>query len=167
MPGFTFSDMFIQVSTQLSSEFVYGFGETEHTTYKHDLNYHTWGMFSKDQPPGVSITLQLPHTCTFSSISHGCWCMFCEHIICLKQPAQITMTCSSNCHPFPFNDTGMPRQNPFSCSLYITRYMHVQAYVTRHPALDVFNVTPQRWRVNNLPECERVSLTFVSLWCGW
>ncbi|CAL8350989.1 unnamed protein product [Lota lota] len=52
VPGFTFSDMFIQVSTRLSSEFVYGFGETEHPSYKHDLNYHTWGMFSKDQPPG-------------------------------------------------------------------------------------------------------------------
>ncbi|XP_053176409.1 sucrase-isomaltase, intestinal isoform X1 [Scomber japonicus] len=52
VPGFTFSDMFIQVSTRLSSEFVYGFGETEHPTFKHNLNYHTWGMFAKDQPPG-------------------------------------------------------------------------------------------------------------------
>uniref|UniRef100_A0A3Q3EIB9 alpha-glucosidase n=1 Tax=Labrus bergylta TaxID=56723 RepID=A0A3Q3EIB9_9LABR len=55
VPGFTFSDMFIQVSTRLSSEFIYGFGETEHPTYKHDLNYHTWGMFSKDQPPGYKM----------------------------------------------------------------------------------------------------------------
>ncbi|KAM9853733.1 sucrase-isomaltase, intestinal [Aulostomus maculatus] len=55
VPGFTFSDMFIQVSTRLSSEFVFGFGETEHPTYKHDLNYHTWGMFSKDQPPGYKM----------------------------------------------------------------------------------------------------------------
>uniref|UniRef100_A0A3Q2TYN7 alpha-glucosidase n=1 Tax=Fundulus heteroclitus TaxID=8078 RepID=A0A3Q2TYN7_FUNHE len=55
VPGFTFSDMFIQVSTRLSSKFVYGFGETEHPTYKHDLNYHTWGMFSKDQPPGYKL----------------------------------------------------------------------------------------------------------------
>uniref|UniRef100_M4AS73 Maltase n=1 Tax=Xiphophorus maculatus TaxID=8083 RepID=M4AS73_XIPMA len=55
VPGFTFSDLFIQVSTQLSSNFVYGFGETEHTTYKHDLNYHTWGMFAKDQPPGYKM----------------------------------------------------------------------------------------------------------------
>uniref|UniRef100_A0A4W6E6Q7 alpha-glucosidase n=1 Tax=Lates calcarifer TaxID=8187 RepID=A0A4W6E6Q7_LATCA len=55
VPGFTFSDMFIQVSTLLSSEFVYGFGETEHPTYKHNLNYHTWGMFSKDQPPGYKM----------------------------------------------------------------------------------------------------------------
>ncbi|XP_068173302.1 sucrase-isomaltase, intestinal [Antennarius striatus] len=55
VPGFTFSDMFIQVSTRLSSEYVYGFGESEHPTYKHDLNYHTWGMFSKDQPPGYKM----------------------------------------------------------------------------------------------------------------
>ncbi|XP_056138983.1 LOW QUALITY PROTEIN: sucrase-isomaltase, intestinal [Lampris incognitus] len=55
VPGFTFSDMFIQVSTRLPSEYVYGFGETEHPTYKHDLNYHTWGMFSKDQPPGYKM----------------------------------------------------------------------------------------------------------------
>ncbi|XP_056906491.1 sucrase-isomaltase, intestinal isoform X3 [Takifugu flavidus] len=52
VPGFTFSEMFIQVSTRLPSHFIYGFGETEHPTYKHDLNYHTWGMFTKDQPPG-------------------------------------------------------------------------------------------------------------------
>uniref|UniRef100_A0AAQ5ZHE7 alpha-glucosidase n=1 Tax=Amphiprion ocellaris TaxID=80972 RepID=A0AAQ5ZHE7_AMPOC len=52
LPGFTFSDMFIQVSTRLPSEYVYGFGETEHKTYRHDLNYVTYGMFSKDQPPG-------------------------------------------------------------------------------------------------------------------
>ncbi|XP_062242243.1 sucrase-isomaltase, intestinal [Platichthys flesus] len=54
-PGFTFSNMFIQISTLLSSEYVYGFGETEHPTYRHDLNYHTWGMFSKDQPPGYKM----------------------------------------------------------------------------------------------------------------
>nr|XP_029503657.1 maltase-glucoamylase, intestinal-like [Oncorhynchus nerka] len=55
LPGFTFSDLFIQVSTRLSSDYVYGFGETEHTSYKHDLNYNTWGMFAKDQPPGYKL----------------------------------------------------------------------------------------------------------------
>lgn len=69
MPGFTFSDMFIQLSTRLPSEFVYGFGETEHPTYKHDLNYHTWGMFSKDQPPGVSICAVTLHICTHGNAS--------------------------------------------------------------------------------------------------
>ncbi|XP_023817356.1 sucrase-isomaltase, intestinal [Oryzias latipes] len=55
MPGFIFSNMFIQISTKLSSKFVYGFGETEHTSFKHDLDYHTWGMFAKDQPPGYKM----------------------------------------------------------------------------------------------------------------
>ncbi|KAL0973463.1 hypothetical protein UPYG_G00204070 [Umbra pygmaea] len=55
LPGFIFSDLFIQVSTRLPSAYVYGFGETEHPTYKHNLNYHTWGMFSKDQPPGYKM----------------------------------------------------------------------------------------------------------------
>uniref|UniRef100_A0A8B9HXV6 Maltase n=1 Tax=Astyanax mexicanus TaxID=7994 RepID=A0A8B9HXV6_ASTMX len=55
LPGFTFSDMFIQISTRLPSQYIYGFGETEHESFRHDLNWHTWGMFSKDQPPGVSV----------------------------------------------------------------------------------------------------------------
>ncbi|CAO2603305.1 MGAM [Lemmus lemmus] len=50
--GFTFNDMFIRISTRLPSTYIYGFGETEHPTFKIDLNWHTWGMFSRDQPPG-------------------------------------------------------------------------------------------------------------------
>ncbi|KAF3698143.1 Maltase-glucoamylase, intestinal Maltase [Channa argus] len=50
VPGFTFSDMFLQVSTRLASEFIYGFGETEHPTYKHDLNYHTWDVTFQPTP---------------------------------------------------------------------------------------------------------------------
>ncbi|KAG8581126.1 hypothetical protein GDO81_007563 [Engystomops pustulosus] len=52
VPGFTFSDMFIQISNILPSHYIYGFGETEHPTYRIDLNWHTWGFFAKDQPPG-------------------------------------------------------------------------------------------------------------------
>uniref|UniRef100_A0A8C9TBY6 Maltase n=1 Tax=Scleropages formosus TaxID=113540 RepID=A0A8C9TBY6_SCLFO len=55
LPGFTFSDLFIQISTRLPSNYIYGFGETEHSSYHHDLNWHTWGMFSKDQPPGYKM----------------------------------------------------------------------------------------------------------------
>ncbi|XP_069853023.1 uncharacterized protein [Dipodomys merriami] len=50
--GFTFNDMFIRISTRLPSQYIYGFGETEHTAYRRDLNWHTWGMFSRDEPPG-------------------------------------------------------------------------------------------------------------------
>ncbi|NXX98579.1 MGA protein, partial [Centropus bengalensis] len=55
LPTFTFSDMFIQISTRLPSQYLYGFGETEHTTFRRDMNWHTWGMFSRDQPPGYKL----------------------------------------------------------------------------------------------------------------
>uniref|UniRef100_A0A8C2KEL2 alpha-glucosidase n=1 Tax=Cyprinus carpio TaxID=7962 RepID=A0A8C2KEL2_CYPCA len=55
VPGFTFSDQFLQISTRLPSEYVYGFGETEHPTYKHSLNFHKYGLFAKDQPPGYKL----------------------------------------------------------------------------------------------------------------
>ncbi|XP_051512453.1 sucrase-isomaltase, intestinal-like isoform X1 [Myxocyprinus asiaticus] len=55
VPGFTFSDLFLQISTRLPSNYVFGFGETEHFSYKHDLNFHTYGLFAKDQPPGYKL----------------------------------------------------------------------------------------------------------------
>uniref|UniRef100_A0A4X2L9V0 Sucrase-isomaltase n=1 Tax=Vombatus ursinus TaxID=29139 RepID=A0A4X2L9V0_VOMUR len=55
VPGFAFHDQFIQISTRLPSEFIYGFGEAEHTAFKRDLNWHTWGMFTRDQPPGYKL----------------------------------------------------------------------------------------------------------------
>uniref|UniRef100_A0A671L1X5 alpha-glucosidase n=1 Tax=Sinocyclocheilus anshuiensis TaxID=1608454 RepID=A0A671L1X5_9TELE len=55
VPGFTFSDQLLQISTILPSDYVYGFGETEHPTYKHDLNYQKYGLFAKDQPPGYKL----------------------------------------------------------------------------------------------------------------
>ncbi|XP_057203640.1 sucrase-isomaltase, intestinal [Triplophysa rosa] len=58
LPGFTFSELFLQISTRLPSNYIYGFGETEHGTYKHDLNFHTYGLFAKDQPPGEFGTLR-------------------------------------------------------------------------------------------------------------
>ncbi|KAM5255777.1 maltase-glucoamylase [Ctenodactylus gundi] len=53
--GFTFNDMFLRISTRLPSTYIYGFGETEHTAFRRDLNWHTWGMFSRDQPPGYKL----------------------------------------------------------------------------------------------------------------
>ncbi|XP_023568521.1 maltase-glucoamylase, intestinal [Octodon degus] len=53
--GFTFNDMFLRISTRLPSSYIYGFGETEHTAFRRDLNWHTWGMFSRDQPPGFKM----------------------------------------------------------------------------------------------------------------
>uniref|UniRef100_A0A8C2NL27 P-type domain-containing protein n=1 Tax=Capra hircus TaxID=9925 RepID=A0A8C2NL27_CAPHI len=61
LPGFAFNNQFIQISTRLPSEYVYGFGEMEHTTFRRDLNWHTWGMFTRDQPPGYSYNFYLYH----------------------------------------------------------------------------------------------------------
>ncbi|KAI4589788.1 hypothetical protein MJG53_000837 [Ovis ammon polii x Ovis aries] len=55
LPGFAFNNQFIQISTRLPSEYVYGFGEMEHTTFRRDLNWHTWGMFTRDQAPGYKL----------------------------------------------------------------------------------------------------------------
>ncbi|NXV04110.1 MGA protein, partial [Cettia cetti] len=55
LPTFTFSDMFIQISTRLPSQYIYGFGESEHPTFRHNMNWHTWGMFTRDQPPGYKL----------------------------------------------------------------------------------------------------------------
>ncbi|NXP60093.1 MGA protein, partial [Chloropsis cyanopogon] len=51
LPTFTFSDMFIQISTRLASQYIYGFGESEHPTFRHNMSWNTWGMFTRDQPP--------------------------------------------------------------------------------------------------------------------
>ncbi|XP_015428145.1 PREDICTED: LOW QUALITY PROTEIN: putative maltase-glucoamylase-like protein FLJ16351 [Myotis davidii] len=52
LPGFTFNDMFLSISTRLPSENIYGFGETEHTTFRRNISWNTWGIFSRDEPPG-------------------------------------------------------------------------------------------------------------------
>ncbi|XP_040857870.1 probable maltase-glucoamylase 2 [Ochotona curzoniae] len=50
LPGFTFTDMFISISTRLPSQYIYGFGENEHTTFRRNMSWHTWGMFARDEP---------------------------------------------------------------------------------------------------------------------
>ncbi|KAL1778054.1 sucrase-isomaltase, intestinal, partial [Sigmodon hispidus] len=55
LPGFAFNDQFIQISTRLPSQYLYGFGEAEHTAFKRNLDWHTWGMFTRDQPPGYKL----------------------------------------------------------------------------------------------------------------
>ncbi|XP_055327410.1 LOW QUALITY PROTEIN: sucrase-isomaltase, intestinal-like [Paramacrobiotus metropolitanus] len=47
-----FANQYLEISTRLPSKDVYGFGEHSHNSFRHDLNYKSWGMFSLDQPPG-------------------------------------------------------------------------------------------------------------------
>ncbi|XP_053782529.1 probable maltase-glucoamylase 2 isoform X1 [Desmodus rotundus] len=51
LPGFTFNDKFLSISTRLPSENIYGFGETEHTAFRRNISWNTWGMFARDEPP--------------------------------------------------------------------------------------------------------------------
>ncbi|XP_006887299.1 PREDICTED: maltase-glucoamylase, intestinal-like [Elephantulus edwardii] len=52
LPGFTFNDMFLSISTRLPSQYIYGFGETAHETFRRSMSWNTWGMFARDEPPG-------------------------------------------------------------------------------------------------------------------
>ncbi|XP_048193679.1 probable maltase-glucoamylase 2 [Perognathus longimembris pacificus] len=52
LPGFTFNDMFLSISTRLPSQYIYGFGETEHMAFRRNMSWNTWGMFARDEPPG-------------------------------------------------------------------------------------------------------------------
>nr|XP_006826058.1 PREDICTED: sucrase-isomaltase, intestinal-like [Saccoglossus kowalevskii] len=49
--GFTFIDKFIQISTKLPSSNVYGFGEHNHRQYRHNLDWKTWAIFTRDVAP--------------------------------------------------------------------------------------------------------------------
>ncbi|EPQ17307.1 Sucrase-isomaltase, intestinal [Myotis brandtii] len=49
--GLIFSNQYIQLMTSVPSTSIYGFGEHEHPSFKHDMNYVRYGMFSRDQSP--------------------------------------------------------------------------------------------------------------------
>ncbi|PIK61599.1 putative sucrase-isomaltase, intestinal [Apostichopus japonicus] len=56
-----FEDQFLQLSTKLPSHNVYGFGEHEHESFRHDLNWRRWGSFARDQPPSPGANLYGTH----------------------------------------------------------------------------------------------------------
>jgi hypothetical protein len=48
--GMVFCDQFLQIVTRLpTASNVYGFGENNHPSLAHDLNYKSWGIFARDQ----------------------------------------------------------------------------------------------------------------------
>ena len=49
--GLILSDQFLQVSGFLPSEHIYGFAEHEQPSFKHDIQWKTWGMFARDHAP--------------------------------------------------------------------------------------------------------------------
>jgi hypothetical protein len=51
--------MFLSISTRLPSQYIYGFGETEHTTFRRNMSWNMWGMFARDEPPAVRTKIKL------------------------------------------------------------------------------------------------------------
>ena len=49
--GLVLSDQFLQISGKLPSENIYGFAEHEQPSFKHSVDWVTWGMWARDHPP--------------------------------------------------------------------------------------------------------------------
>ncbi|KYO38599.1 hypothetical protein Y1Q_0023325 [Alligator mississippiensis] len=56
-----FSKQYLQISTTVPSTSVYGFGEHEHLSFKHNMNFVTYGMFTRDQSPAPFANLYGVH----------------------------------------------------------------------------------------------------------
>jgi hypothetical protein len=51
---FTFADQYLGMSWKLPSTNVYGIGENEQKSFKHDFSQETtWALWARDQPPSV------------------------------------------------------------------------------------------------------------------
>ncbi|XP_069658434.1 sucrase-isomaltase, intestinal-like [Haliaeetus albicilla] len=56
-----FSKQYLQITTTVPSTSVYGFGEHEHPSFKHSMDFVTYGMFSRDQAPAPFANLYGVH----------------------------------------------------------------------------------------------------------
>ncbi|XP_061407988.1 lysosomal alpha-glucosidase-like [Lethenteron reissneri] len=61
LAGLTFADQFLQIATRLPSSRIYGLGEHERSRYRQSLNFKTYGMYSRDQPPTANGNLYGVH----------------------------------------------------------------------------------------------------------
>ncbi|XP_071838698.1 sucrase-isomaltase, intestinal-like [Apostichopus japonicus] len=51
VPGFTYEDQFLQITTKLPSKNLYGLGEHNHRQFRHNLNWKRWSIFTRDVAP--------------------------------------------------------------------------------------------------------------------
>lgn len=56
-----FSNQYIQIMTSVPSTSIYGFGEHEHPSFKHNMNFVRYGMYSRDQSPAAFSNLYGVH----------------------------------------------------------------------------------------------------------
>lgn len=65
MAPLVFEDQYLQLSAKLPSHNIYGLGEHVHRHYRHDTNWRTWPIFTRDAfPNGVRST---NNTCTHTA----------------------------------------------------------------------------------------------------
>jgi len=50
---FVFADQYLTLSWQTPTENVYGIGENEQHSFKHNFDGTTWALWARDQPPSV------------------------------------------------------------------------------------------------------------------
>lgn len=63
MAPLVFADQYLQLSAKLPSHNIYGLGEHVHRQYRHDTNWKTWPIFTRDAfPNGVRSTHTNTHT---------------------------------------------------------------------------------------------------------
>ena len=69
--GLVLEDQFLQLSTRLCSQNVYGLGENVHRTLKRDLWYDTYPLFGRDQPTVAADALKVSwcHPCAENEIN--------------------------------------------------------------------------------------------------
>ena len=53
------SDQFLQLTTRLPSAYLYGIGEQKHDQLRHDMDWVTLTIFTRDAAPWVSCIKQL------------------------------------------------------------------------------------------------------------
>lgn len=51
--GLVYDDNFMQIASYLPSPNIYGLGENRHQTFRHDILFKSWPIFSRDQSPSM------------------------------------------------------------------------------------------------------------------
>uniref|UniRef100_A0A3B4AN37 P-type domain-containing protein n=1 Tax=Periophthalmus magnuspinnatus TaxID=409849 RepID=A0A3B4AN37_9GOBI len=67
MAPLVFADQYLQISAKLPSHNIYGLGEHVHQHFRHDTNWRTWPIFTRDAFPN-GVTLQPAPAVTYRTI---------------------------------------------------------------------------------------------------
>ncbi|XP_072180354.1 sucrase-isomaltase, intestinal-like [Diadema setosum] len=69
--GLIYEDQFIQLSARLPNSVVYGLGEHMHWRFRHEVNWHIWGIFAADNDPDATYKNLYGHHPFFMGVDDG------------------------------------------------------------------------------------------------